>query len=300
MIAKFQYILIAFFTLVLGGCVPQVAEVTTRPTELSTASASPTNVINQSTPISTKVPENSNLSFDYGVDLAIVDVKSSDSETIITVEATVDERWGMNADWRLTPPNIVLLRSLDYLRLYTIDGQEVLSLGSQGLGLREGPGDSVISSTNLFSTEPLPEGESDFVLHTVVELSEVRSHQPLAIDLPTRSDGSIWELSETIQVGGVTYTFTQAKLTGDLLELYSDGINEEGYETVAFYAMTAYEPSAQIAYANGGPGDFSDPNMPLVTIDLGELSSEEVELYFRSSVRTIEPFILPFSLDDYK
>ncbi|MEM8859780.1 MAG: hypothetical protein AAGD96_15745 [Chloroflexota bacterium] len=279
---------------------PRATEVTTEPTALSTASASPTNVINQSTPIPTDVPENSNLSLDYGVNLAIVDVKSSDSETVITLDAIVDPYWGMNADWRLTPPNNVLMASIDYPRLYTAsNNQEIELFGVSSVGLEEGSGDVVVAPINL-AVEPLPADENDFILHAIVELSEVRSHQPLTIDLSNQSGGSVWELSETIQVGGVTYTFTQAKLTGNLLELYSDGINEEGYETVTFYAMTEYEPSPQIAYANGGPGDFSDPNMPFAAIDLGELSSEEVELYFRSSVRTVEPFLLPFSVDDYK
>lgn len=295
--AKFQYIIIVF-VLFLGGCVLQITEESTERTSSPAIVVLPTNTVQEFTP--TQISNNFESSFDYGVNLEIVGVKSGNISTNIFLEANIDKRWGMSADWQLTPPNGILMKSLDYPRLYTLDEQEILSWGYQGTPLREGPDGGVIDAINLSSREPLPVGESDFVLHTVVEFSEVRSHHPLIIDLSDQSNGSVWELSETIQVGGVTYTFTQAKLAGNVLELYSDGINEEGYETVTFYAMTEYEPPTQIAYANGGAGDFSDPNLPLVTIDLGEAFNEEIELYFRSSVITTEPFLLPFSLDDYK
>lgn len=293
--------------LVLAACIPEetakkVIEVNASPT--INALSTPTYIVPPTPtyiapPTVTKISEVLQMSQDYGVNPTVLNVEARATETIITVEVKVDKRWNMSADWQLTPPNGILMHSLEYPRLHTKDGQAIQLLSVQSDNLRDHPDGGVIATSKL-SFEPLPINKSEFVLQTNVEFSEVRSVDPLVLDLSESTNNSEWMLSKTVSIGEVTYAFSRAKLTNNRLELFSDGIIEDGYQTIAFYSMTEYEPSPQIAYANGGSGNFDDPDVPLVSLEVGELLDGEIELYFRSSIRTLIPYQMHISLKDYQ
>ncbi len=237
---------------------------------------------------------------DYGIAKEVLNVTVSEQNTTILLRAHISPRWRMSADWQLTPPNGASMNSLEHPQIVTQDLEPIAVKGMSSPPLAESAKHGLTSDIQIVA-ERLPPGTTELRLLTDVELLELRSFDPLVLDISgrDRTNSPAWSIDHTAKIGAISYTFNKAQIVDGQLQLFSDGVNEFGYQTSSFYTMTKFEPPTPEAYANGGSGIFYDRANPLAVLSLNESLGDQLELYFRASVLTLIPHETVIVLSDY-